>query len=106
MSLLTKYSDDISDLLHQIAREEETMKKAAKVICDAYMNNKMVHVIGPGGHSNIAVEETTFTMPASDVYVSAEFESKVTYIASPNDKSDEEFLKSEAARLLAEIAET
>lgn len=57
MNIIDKYCDDISALLHQIAGEKETMKKAAKVIVDAYMNDRMVHVIGPGGHSNIAVEE-------------------------------------------------
>ena len=57
MSIVKKYSEDISSLLKQIAEEEPVMRKAAEIISRAYLNDRMIHVIGPGGHSNMAVEE-------------------------------------------------
>ena len=57
MDIIEKYSEDLSAIFSLIVAEKPIMEKAAKVISNAYMNDKMVHVIGPGGHSNMAVEE-------------------------------------------------
>lgn len=57
MDIIKKYGDDLSALFVEIEKETPVMEKAAKVIADAYLNGKMIHVIGPGGHSNIAAEE-------------------------------------------------
>ncbi len=45
------------DIFEKIEGELPQIQKAANVITDAYENGRMVHVIGPGGHSNIGVEE-------------------------------------------------
>ena len=55
--MITEYRNTISNIFEQIEGELPTIEKAAKVIVDAYEAGKMVHVIGPGGHSNMGVEE-------------------------------------------------
>lgn len=45
------------DIFEKIEGELPQIQQAANVITDAYENERMVHVIGPGGHSNIGVEE-------------------------------------------------
>lgn len=57
MNKIESYGSQISDLLRQIQGEEASLRKAAAVICDSVEKDLMVHVIGPGGHSNMAVEE-------------------------------------------------
>ena len=53
-----QYKDTISELFGKIATEEvEPIKKAAKMLGDSIMRDQVIHVIGPGGHSNMAVEE-------------------------------------------------
>lgn len=54
---ITKYRESITAILEQIEGESPAMEKAAGIIADAVERDAMVHVIGPGGHSNIAVEE-------------------------------------------------
>lgn len=51
------YRTQICDLLTEIEQEKETIQKAAEIIADAVEKDLMIHVIGPGGHSNMAVEE-------------------------------------------------
>jgi uncharacterized phosphosugar-binding protein len=51
------YSDTVYGLFKQIELELPYIQKAAKIITDAVEHEKMVHVIGPGGHSNMGVEE-------------------------------------------------
>ena len=51
------YKDTITQLMGDITTEEPQIKKAAQVIGDSIMRGQVVHVIGPGGHSNMAVEE-------------------------------------------------
>lgn len=55
--LIRSYGADIRDLISQIEQETPVIRKAAEVISDSVQKDLMVHVIGPGGHSNIAVEE-------------------------------------------------
>jgi len=57
MDIIKKYGEDLAAIFAEIDKETPAMEKAAKVIADAYLAGKMVHVIGPGGHSNIAAEE-------------------------------------------------
>ncbi|HHW02389.1 MAG TPA: SIS domain-containing protein [Thermoanaerobacterales bacterium] len=52
-----EYKKIISSIFDEIISEEESVKKAAAVIGDSIMRDQVIHVIGPGGHSNMAVEE-------------------------------------------------
>ncbi len=52
-----EYKNVINSVLDEIISEDETIKKAAAVIGDSIMRDQVIHVIGPGGHSNMAVEE-------------------------------------------------
>ncbi len=52
-----EYKNIITSVLDEIISEDETIKKAAAVIGDSIMRDQVIHVIGPGGHSNMAVEE-------------------------------------------------
>ena len=54
---INQYQQDLSNLLRAIAGEAEVISKAAVVMADAIVADRMIHVIGPGGHSNMAVEE-------------------------------------------------
>lgn len=51
------FKENLYDIFGQIEGEYEKIKEAAAVIADAVEKDRMVHVIGPGGHSNIGVEE-------------------------------------------------
>jgi uncharacterized phosphosugar-binding protein len=52
-----EYKQAITSILDEIITEEESVKKAAAVIGDSIMRDQVIHAIGPGGHSNMAVEE-------------------------------------------------
>ena len=54
---IAQYKDIIIGVLNQIEQEEQAIKKAAQVMGNAIINGQVIHVIGPGGHSNMAVEE-------------------------------------------------
>lgn len=56
-TIMHGYREKINDILTQIEGEQESFDKAAKVIVEAVLADRMVHVIGPGGHSNMGVEE-------------------------------------------------
>ena len=51
------YRSVLAEIFESIEGELSQIRKAASVIVDAYAAEKMVHVIGPGGHSNMGVEE-------------------------------------------------
>lgn len=52
------YRDRVIDLITQIERdEEESIEKAATILAKAVSEDRLINVIGPGGHSNLAVEE-------------------------------------------------
>ena len=51
------YLDTTSSLFQKIATENPQLEAAGKVIADEIDRGGLIHVIGPGGHSNIAVEE-------------------------------------------------
>lgn len=52
-----EYKQAITSILDEIITEEEPVKKAAAAIGDSIMRDQVIHAIGPGGHSNMAVEE-------------------------------------------------
>lgn len=54
---VTFYKETIIDIMNKICGEIETIKKAAGVVADSIAREEPVHVIGPGGHSNMAAEE-------------------------------------------------
>lgn len=54
---IEQYKNTITSLLTDIATEDAAVKRAAVVIGDSIMKGNVIHVIGPGGHSNMAVEE-------------------------------------------------
>ena len=54
---MLKYRDIVTGLMGEIAGEEEAVKKAAAVIGKSIMRDQVIHVIGPGGHSTMGVEE-------------------------------------------------
>ncbi len=56
-NLTTFYKDTIIDILNKISEETEMIQKAAKVVAESIAREEPVHVIGPGGHSNMAAEE-------------------------------------------------
>ena len=51
------FKESLYKIFGEIEQEKDKIKEAASVIADAVENDRMVHVIGPGGHSNIGVEE-------------------------------------------------
>ena len=56
-SEMRTYKETISSLMDQILGEEEAVSRAARLIGDSVMRGQVIHAIGPGGHSNMAVEE-------------------------------------------------
>jgi len=51
------YKKTLEKILGEIEQEYPAIEKAASVMADAIERDSMIHVIGPGGHSNLAVEE-------------------------------------------------
>lgn len=56
-NILLNYSEIVCKTVAQIAGEEKAINEAAQLVADAIKRDELVHVIGPGGHSNMAVEE-------------------------------------------------
>lgn len=53
------YRDTVVSLLNVIEEKEEgQIDKAAAILAKAVADDRLINVIGPGGHSNMAVEET------------------------------------------------
>ena len=56
--IISAFKNDLVDIFNKIEETEaEKIDAAAQVVSDAMKEERMVHVIGPGGHSNMAVEE-------------------------------------------------
>lgn len=55
--LFQKYAQEVSRVVEAIAGEAESIDKGAELVAEAIQRDELVHVIGPGGHSNMAVEE-------------------------------------------------
>ncbi len=56
-NLFSQYARTIQQVLEQIAQEAEALERGAGLIAEAIARDELIHVIGPGGHSNMAVEE-------------------------------------------------
>ncbi len=54
---LEAYRLAISSAMDAISKEIDSIAKAAKPVAEAVAHDELIHVIGPGGHSNMAVEE-------------------------------------------------
>lgn len=55
--IISTYRDTISKIMEQIEGEVESIEKGAAIMAESIMKGNVIHVIGPGGHSNMAVEE-------------------------------------------------
>jgi uncharacterized phosphosugar-binding protein len=54
---LRRYSEAISAIVAGILEEEDVITAAALVAAKSVASGKVIHVIGPGGHSNMCAEE-------------------------------------------------
>jgi uncharacterized phosphosugar-binding protein len=54
---LEQYQTAISGIVSSILADESIIKKAAAVAAESIAQGNLIHVIGPGGHSNMAAEE-------------------------------------------------
>lgn len=52
-----RYKDTISSLMEEILEGAEAIEKAAEAVAQSILDDQLVHVIGPGGHSSMAAEE-------------------------------------------------
>lgn len=60
-SLCQQYLQDVTDHMQRILEEEsDAMERAASLIADQIAADRLVHVFGPGGHSNLAAQEIFF----------------------------------------------
>jgi uncharacterized phosphosugar-binding protein len=60
-ALSTDYLADIQRLLTRILEEErEALDRAAEKLADQIAADRLIHVFGPGGHSNLAAQEIFF----------------------------------------------
>jgi len=58
MSITSSYKEGVIRLISEIAdTQEENIRRGARLCADALKEGRLINVIGPGGHSNIAVEE-------------------------------------------------
>jgi len=58
MDIVDKYFEKIVEILEKIKNYEKgNIEKTAEIISKAIIENKMIHIFGTGGHSNIAAEE-------------------------------------------------
>jgi uncharacterized phosphosugar-binding protein len=53
----TFYRNTLVEIMDKILGEIETIQKASRVVAESIVREEPVHVIGPGGHSNMAAEE-------------------------------------------------
>ncbi|WIY81701.1 sugar isomerase domain-containing protein [Propionimicrobium sp. PCR01-08-3] len=61
MNLGQSYFEKVSDLMQRILAEEaETTATAAGMLADQIEADRLVHIYGPGGHSNLASQEVFF----------------------------------------------
>lgn len=56
-NIVQTYAQKVSQVVEAIAGETEAIDKGAELVSAAIARDELVHVIGPGGHSNMAVEE-------------------------------------------------
>src|SRR5512137_1494626 len=51
------YRNTLVEIMDKILAEGETIQKASRVVAESIAKEDPIHVIGPGGHSNMAAEE-------------------------------------------------
>jgi uncharacterized phosphosugar-binding protein len=51
------YRNTITEIMDKILGEIEMIQKASRVVAESIAREDPIHVIGPGGHSNMAAEE-------------------------------------------------
>jgi uncharacterized phosphosugar-binding protein len=51
------YRNTITEIMDKILGETETIEKASRAVAESIAREEPIHVIGPGGHSNMAAEE-------------------------------------------------
>jgi uncharacterized phosphosugar-binding protein len=49
------YRNAITEIMDKILGEIETIQKASRVVAESIAREEPIHVIGPGGHSNMAL---------------------------------------------------
>jgi uncharacterized phosphosugar-binding protein len=54
---LKQYQQAIADAFAKIESQEREFESAARLLAKAIARDQLIHVIGPGGHSNMAAEE-------------------------------------------------
>ena len=59
-ALCASYLQKIHALMREIASERSALHEAALVLADQIGKDRLVHVFGPGGHSNLAAQEVFF----------------------------------------------
>ena len=56
-----RYLSEVTDLMQRILSEEaEPVQTVAEVLAEQIRADRLVHVFGPGGHSNLAAQEVFF----------------------------------------------
>jgi len=56
-NIIKNYANAVQEVIAQIAEETEAIDRGAELMAEAIKRDELIHVIGPGGHSNMAVEE-------------------------------------------------
>lgn len=51
------YKNTITEIMDKILGDIDTLQKASRVVAESIAKEEPVHIIGPGGHSNMAAEE-------------------------------------------------
>jgi uncharacterized phosphosugar-binding protein len=60
-ALCQNYFDDVTDLMKRIlTQEQEALSAAAERLAEQIAADRLIHVFGPGGHSNLAAQEIFF----------------------------------------------
>ncbi len=54
---MQKYHKTILSVYEQVMQEEQAIGKAAALMTSAILDDKLIHVFGPGGHSNMGAYE-------------------------------------------------
>lgn len=59
-ALCAAYQQKIQELMQEITAERDALHAAALVVADQIEKDRLVHIFGPGGHSNLAAQEIFF----------------------------------------------
>jgi len=61
MNIIDEYFKKVVEILEKIKNnEKENIEKAAEIISKAIIEDRIIHIFGTGGHSNIAAEEMLY----------------------------------------------